>query len=185
VKHPKRAIRREIRTRRPKRPGLGARQLAANEGPESIRVSDLMTPAPVTIAWDGTVGAAWKLMRGRRIRHLPVLDDKGQLAGIVTDRDLRHAVFHPAVRDEPGTAPEAVGTVPVSDVMTWGVVSVRPDTELRQAARVMAERRIGAVPVVEHGRVVGILTETDVIKAFARILGESVLSIPMRWGLEA
>jgi acetoin utilization protein AcuB len=150
-----------------------------------MRVGDLMTPAPVTITWDATVGAAWKLMRGRRIRHLPVLDDKGQLAGIVTDRDLRQAVFTPAVRDGSGTAPQPVSTVPVREVMSWGVVTVRPDTELRHAARVMAERRIGAVPVVEHGRVVGILTETDVIRAFARILGESVLSLPIRWGQEA
>ncbi|MBI3456940.1 MAG: CBS domain-containing protein [Candidatus Rokubacteria bacterium] len=69
--------------------------------------------------------------------------------------------------------------------MTWGVITVGPESEIRQAARIMHERKIGALPVVEHGRVVGILTETDVVKAFVQMLGEGLLSKPERWGLEA
>lgn len=185
MKHPTGAITRDIRTRRAKRPGQAEAALLAEQWPESVRVGELMTRAPATIRWDATVDAAWKLMRARRIRHLPVLDHTGHLVGIVTDRDLRHAVLGPALREVDRLGPETVDAARVRDVMTWSVVTANADPELRQAARLLYERRIGALPVVERGRVVGILTEVDVIRAFARMLGDTVLSKPARWGLEA
>jgi acetoin utilization protein AcuB len=77
-----------------------------------------------------------------------------------------------------------VNILAVREVMTWGVVTVGPDTDIRQAARIMHEQRIGALPVVENGTVVGILSETDVVRTFVEVLGEGVLSKPARWGLE-
>ncbi|MBI3456939.1 MAG: CBS domain-containing protein [Candidatus Rokubacteria bacterium] len=107
MRHPKRAITRDIRTRRPKRPGREQRELGTLTWPEKTRVSELMTRAPVTIRQGATVGAAWTLMRARRIRHLPVLDDEGRLVGIVTDRDLRQVILDPAIQAELGTGPRS------------------------------------------------------------------------------
>jgi CBS domain-containing protein len=181
--HPKRAITREIRTRRAKRPGRGQDELEALTWPEkAIRVGELMTRSPRTIRWDFTVGAAWKLMRDRKIRHLPVLDDTGRLVGIVTDRDLRQVIFDPSIQEQLGSLPRALNVLTVREVMTWGVVTVQPETEVRQAARIMHEQKIGALPVVGGGRVVGMLTETDVLKVFVRVLEEGIVSKPERWG---
>ena len=65
--------------------------------------------------------------------------------------------------------------------MTWGVVTVSPETDIRQAAGLMREQKIGALPVVQGERVMGILTETDVLRAFQDALGKGVLSRPYRW----
>jgi len=184
MKHPKRAITRDIRTRRPKRVARAREEWERLDWPEAIRVRERMTRAPMTILWDATVGVAWKLMRTRKLRHLPVLDKSGRLVGIVTDRDLRQVILDPAIQEELGQTPNAVNILAVREVMTWGVVTVGPDTDIRQAARIMHEQRIGALPVVENGTVVGILSETDVVRTFVEVLGEGVLSKPARWGLE-
>ncbi len=184
MRHPKRAITRDIRTRRPKRPGRERAELEAMTWPDKMRVSEIMTRAPLTIRQDATVGAAWKLMRARKIRHIPVLDGSRRLVGIVTDRDLRQVILDPDIQAQLGSTPEAMNVLTVAEVMTWGVITVRPDSDLREAARVMHAHKVGALPVVEHGRVVGILTETDLVKAFVDALGEGVLSKPERWGLE-
>jgi len=181
--HPKRAITRAIRTRGAKRSGREQDELETQTWPEkAIRVGELMTRSPRTIRWDFTVGAAWKLMKDRKIRHLPVLDDTGRLVGIVTDRDLRQVIFDPSIQAQLGNLPRALNILTVKEVMTWGVVTVQPGTDVREAARIMHEQRIGALPVVEGGRVVGMLTETDVLKVFIRILEEGIVSKPERWG---
>jgi acetoin utilization protein AcuB len=113
-------------------------------------------------------------MRERGIRHLPVLDSARRLVGIVTDRDLRHVVLDAAVHGVVAAA--ACDDVPVREVMTWGVVTVRPTSELREAASIMRERRLGALPVVDGaGEVVGILTERDLIDALQAVLRERVV----------
>lgn len=183
MSHPKRAITRDIRTRRPKRPGRGRDELEALSWPEkAIRVEELMARSPLTVRWDKTIGVAWKLMRDRKIRHLPVLDDTGRLVGIVTDRDLRQVIFEPAIQERLGNLPRALNVLTVKEIMTWGVVTVQPATEIREAARIMHEQKIGALPVVAGGRVVGILTETDVLRAFVKVLEEGIVSKPERWG---
>lgn len=136
-----------------------------------------MTPAPSVVRADAEVSAAAELMRARKIRHLPVVDGEGRLVGIVTDRDLRQIVFDPAIHERLGPATHALAQLPVREVMTWGVVSVRPDTDLRDAARLMHDRKIGAVPVVDHGRVVGILSETDVLTALVEVLRERLVTV--------
>jgi acetoin utilization protein AcuB len=186
ARHPKRAITRDIRTRHPKRRDRERRELEALGWPETaIRVRDVMSRAPVTVRWSATIGAAWKLMRSHRVRHLPVLDDADRLVGIVTDRDLRQVIFDPAIQEQLGSQPEALNVLAVREVMTWGVITIRPDAEIREAARLMHEQRIGALPVADQGRVLGILTERDVVKTFVQVLGEGVLSRAERWGLEA
>jgi acetoin utilization protein AcuB len=128
-----------------------------------LRVRDLMSRDPVTIAPDAPLGAALTVMRAREIRHLPVVELDGRLVGILTDRDLRQAVLarcH-ALR-------EADRDLQVQDVMTCGVVTVEPDAAVARAAALMYERRIGSVPVVEGGRLAGIVTERDLLRAVIR-----------------
>jgi CBS domain-containing protein len=183
MSHPKRAITRDIRTRKPKRSGREGDELEALSWPErTIRVEEVMARSPLTIRWDRTMGAAWKLMKDRKIRHLPVLDDKGHLVGIVTDRDLRQVIFDPSIQEQLGNLPRALNILTVREVMTWGVITVQPQTEIREAARIMHEQKIGALPVVRGDKVIGMLTETDVLKVFVKVLDEGVVSRPERWG---
>ena len=186
MRHPKRSIRRNIRTRRPRHPERETRELEALSWPESIRVGERMTPLPLTVRWSAKVIDAVRLLREARIRHLPVLDDAGGLIGIVTDRDLRQVIFDPRLQERFGAGlGDALQDLTVRDIMTWAVITVRPETEIRDAARLMHQRKVGALPVVKNRRLVGILTETDVIRVFAEVLDEGVLSRPHRWALRA
>lgn len=182
--HPKRSITRELRTRRPLHPRRESDEVESETWPEAgLRVADFMTRGIVTIHAGTRARDAAQVMRERRIRHLPVVDRGGKLAGIVTDRDLRQTLFDPAIRERVGEAAEALNALLVRDVMTWSVITIRPDSDLRLAANLMHEQKVGALPVVRQGKVVGILTESDVLKALVRVLGEGVLAKPYRWAL--
>jgi acetoin utilization protein AcuB len=139
----------------------------------SISVRDRMSRGITTVRPESTLSAAARLMRDQKIRHLPVVDGVGDLVGILTARDLRQALFAPAVQAEGTNLPAVLDALTVGDVMTRGVVSVRAVASIRDAARMMHERRLGALPVVEGGRLVGILTETDVLRAFQELLGDA------------
>lgn len=140
----------------------------------AMPVERWMRQPVVTAGVDTPVREAVRLMRKRGIRHLPVLDGEGRLIGIVTDRDLRHVIFDVAL-GRVGEDSEGGDDLPVRDVMTWGVVTVAPKADLRAAIAVMRERRLGALPVVEAGRVVGILTERDLLDALQAMLRERVV----------
>jgi acetoin utilization protein AcuB len=139
-----------------------------------MSVRDRMSRNVTTVRPATRLSAAAALMRDRKVRHLPVVDGVGRLVGIVTARDLRQALFAPAVQAEGTDLPAVLNALTVGDVMTRGVVSVRAVTAIREAARVMHERRLGALPVVEGGHLVGILTETDVLRAFQELLGNAM-----------
>jgi acetoin utilization protein AcuB len=186
MRHPKRAITRDIRTRNPKRPGRARRELEEAAWPEgAVRVRDIMTRPAVTFREQMFVGAAVKAMRARSIRHAPVVSDKGRLVGMVSDRDLRQAVLEPALRDAFEDLAHVLKRRTVKDVMTWGAVSTNPEAPLREAAQILYENKIGAVPVVDHDRVVGMLAVGDVLKTLVGLLDEGVISKPGRWGAEA
>jgi acetoin utilization protein AcuB len=131
-----------------------------------LLVKDSMTREIVSLAPDETVGTALALCRERPIRHLPVLAE-GRLVGIVSDRDLRSAT--PAFGDPERAT--ALQQVLVEDVMTDDVIVTLPDDPIEQAANTMRERRIGCLPVVEGGEVVGIITASDVMKALVYLVG--------------
>jgi acetoin utilization protein AcuB len=181
MRHVKRSITREVRTRRPLHPGRDADELEALTWPDGLRVGNFMTRSPVTVAPDTLVEGAAATMRTRKLRHLPVTERGGRLVGIVTDRDLRQVIFDPAIQARLDRAADALRTLTVRDIMTWGIVTVRPETALREAAWLMREQRIGALPVVRNGRLVGILTERDVLRAFEEALDTDRLARPYRW----
>jgi len=185
MSHPKRAITRDIRTRRPKRVGRAAAELEAQAWPEgAVKVRDAMTRPAVIFRQDMVLGAAVKAMRTRKIRHAPVVNDKGGLVGIVSDRDLRQAVLEPALAEEMEALSRTLRTRTLKEVMTWGVTTVKPETEIREAARLMHTNKIGALPVIQNGKVAGMLTSSDVLKTLIQILDEGVVSKPGRWGSE-
>jgi acetoin utilization protein AcuB len=186
MKHPKRAITRDIRTRSPKRPSRTRRELEETTWPEGVvRVRDVMTRPVLTFRQAMTVGSAVSTMQVRNIRHAPVVDEKGQLVGMVSDRDLRQVILEPALRDAFEELDQALRQRTVKDVMTWGIISVKPETPIREAASVIHANKIGAVPVVERGRVVGMLAVGDVLRTVIQMLDEGVISRPGRWGVEA
>ena len=181
-RHPKRTISREIRTRRPLHPGRERDELEAVTWPDAIRVRDHMSRRVATIHPDALVSGAVALMTSRRLHHLPVVDRGGRLVGIVTDRDLRQVLFDPVVQARLGSATDALRGLMVRDVMTWGAIAVTAGASVRDAARLMHENKIGALPVVDEDRVVvGILAEADVLRTFRELLQEGVLAKPYRW----
>src|SRR3972149_7460041 len=101
--HPARVVTREMRTRRPKRPGRELAEVEAATWPEkTLSVRDGMTRPALTVRPAATVGGAWKLMRTRKVRHLPVLDAASRLVGILSDRDLRQVILDPSLPAEVG-----------------------------------------------------------------------------------
>ena len=155
-----------------------SRPIPAAMGKTNMRVRDVMAPKPTTNDPEAPVETAVAVMRERRLRHLPVVDDEGRLIGIVTDRDLRSATFGAALTDHPPhgaarwlglTAAIGLNDVRVSHVMTWGVVTA-PGGAGGASGRRHDDARMGSLPVVEDTRLVGIVTEHDLLKALASTL---------------
>jgi acetoin utilization protein AcuB len=135
-----------------------------------VQVAERMKTAVVLVRPSDSVRAAWDLLREHRIRHLPVVEN-GRLVGIVTDRDIR-LVFPSAVtagRHEPDPF-EALEQVSVRQIMTQRVFTVSPGTSIADAARLLLERRIGGLPVVQGDLLVGIITKTDILAAFVEMM---------------
>jgi acetoin utilization protein AcuB len=130
-------------------------------------VRDLMSRTPITASSDTSVLDARALMAKERIRHLPVTDSNGELLGIVTDRDIRLTLPSPATTLSVWEMNHLLAKLAVGDVMTKSPITVDPDRDAREAAWLMLEQKIGALPVLKEGRLVGILTETDLLRAFA------------------
>jgi acetoin utilization protein AcuB len=135
-----------------------------------VKVRELMTRKPVTVNVDTPVVDARRMMLEHRIRHLLVTDG-GRLAGIVTDRDIRLNLPSPATSLSVWEINYLLARMTVDSVMTRTVITVDPDRDAQDAARIMLDHKIGALPVVESGTVVGIMTETDVVRAFAVGIG--------------
>jgi acetoin utilization protein AcuB len=132
-----------------------------------MRVRDLMSRMPITASPESSVLEVRALMAKDRIRHLLVTDSNGELLGIVTDRDIRLALPSPATTLSIWEMNGLLAKLSVGDVMTKTLITVGPDRDAREAAWLMVEHKIGALPVLKDGRLVGIVTETDFLRAFA------------------
>jgi len=130
-----------------------------------------MTPDPITVRDDAAIDEALKLMRDKKIRRLPVVNEKGKLMGIVAEKDILYASPSPATSLSIHEIHYLVSRIKVSEIMTKNVITVTDDTPLEEAARVMADNQIGALPVVHNGNLRGIITETDLFKIFLELLG--------------
>ena len=133
-----------------------------------MNVRDLMTPNPITVGPDTGVFEARQLMLKERIRHLLVVEH-GRLVGIVTDRDIRLSLPSQATSLSVWEMNYLLARLTVDKVMSTAVITVGPDRDAADAARLMLVHKIGAVPVVDWGLVIGILTESDIVRAFVEI----------------
>jgi CBS domain-containing membrane protein len=131
----------------------------------AIRVGDIMTKQVVALQYDHSVHLASSLMHMKHIRHLPVIDASSQLVGIVTHRDLVGAQAHLLARGDRESL-----SVPVAQVMRTQVWSVHPDTPVLEAARIMHDHKFGCLPVLDGRRVVGIVTEADLLATLLKLL---------------
>lgn len=127
-------------------------------------VGDLMTSIVTTVGRNETLKSADDVMRLGRIRHLPVLDDDGVLAGIVSQRDLFHSGLLRALGYGSHARDNVLEDSLIKEAMKTDVVTTTPETALRDAASVMLERKIGCLVVLTTGKVVGILTEADFVR---------------------
>jgi len=134
-------------------------------------VHERMSKNPITITEDTPIDRALKFMRDEKVRRLPVLNKKGKLVGIVSERDLLYASPSPATSLSIHEIHYLVSRITVDEVMTRDVFTVSEYTPLEEAARIMADNKIGGLPVVRDGRLVGIITESDLFKIFTEILG--------------
>ncbi len=128
-------------------------------------VRDLMTDQVVTLGRNDRLSVANNLLKQERIRHLPVLDDDGRLCGIVTQRDLFRGALLRALGYGSRIADKMYESLPVKEAMTGDVLTTSPETPAREAAHVMIENKVGCLPVVVEGKLLGIITEADFVRA--------------------
>jgi acetoin utilization protein AcuB len=132
-------------------------------------VRDYMASKVQTLTPDDSMDAAMVLVRSRRIRHIPIVEN-GSLVGIVTDRDLKRVMPSPLTGADQATYEMVAETTTVRQIMTRSPTTIAPEAPLREAVRILCDRKFGALPVVADGVLVGIITETDLLRAFLRIL---------------
>jgi acetoin utilization protein AcuB len=128
-------------------------------------VRDCMTPNPIKIHPESDPLAALGLCKSARIRRLPVVDANDHIVGIVTRNMLEQFL---AKAPSPGVMKRQHS---VEQVMVSPALTVSPDYPLEEAARLMVAHKIGSLPVVDEGKLIGIITETDIFKEFVEILG--------------
>ncbi len=133
-------------------------------------VEKRMKRDPVTISPEDSFRHGMTLIRQKGIRHLPVVEGS-RLVGIVTDRDIRQASPSPATSLEIHELHYLLEKVKIREIMTKKVYTVTPTTPIEEAARLMLQHRIGGLPVLEGERLVGIITETDILSAFVEVMG--------------
>lgn len=134
-----------------------------------MKVRERMTEDVVTVGPGDPIRRVWELVEEKRLRRFPVMDS-GRLVGIVTDRDLRNATAASVVVTEKKYHDYLLDTVRVETVMTPSPVTVEPDADLKEAARIILELKVGGLPVMEKEALVGIITETDLVGTLIDLL---------------
>ena len=150
---------------------LSIQRILVSEQKQPLRVGDIMSVSPVTIAPSTSVQEAQALMQQRKIRHLPVLQE-GRLVGMISDRDIRLVLPSPATSLTVWEIRHLLDQLTVGEVMTYFVMTTAPDCPVTEAVGRMLGHKVGALPVVADHQVVGILTRTDVLRAFRRLHSE-------------
>jgi acetoin utilization protein AcuB len=128
-----------------------------------------MTHNPITIGPDTPVADALQIIREKNVRRLPVLDKKERLIGIVTEKELLYASPSPVTSLSMHEITYLLSKLTVDEVMTRNPVTVTEDTPIEEAATLMMDNEIGALPVMRGQQLVGIVTETDLFKTFVEL----------------
>jgi acetoin utilization protein AcuB len=135
----------------------------------AMMIRELMAGGLITVRPQTPVQQARDLMAKERIRHLPETGPGGALVGIVTDRDIRLNLPSRATSLSAQEINHRLLKLTVGEIMTRSVITIGPDAAARDAAQLMLDHKIGALPVLDDGHLVGIITETDIVRAFVRV----------------
>lgn len=133
-------------------------------------VGERMSRPVISVSPDTPINDALAMMKKERIRRAPVMKD-AKLVGIVSERDLLNASPSPVTTLSVWEMNYLISKVTVKQVMTKKVITVNRDTPIEEAARIMGDNKVGGLPVVDSGKVVGIITETDLFKIFLELMG--------------
>jgi CBS domain-containing protein len=136
-----------------------------------MKVKEIMVKEVATLDVNDELSLANDIMRLGRIRHLPVVDGT-RLVGIVSERDLFRSSLAHALGYASKDTRDLMKTLHIKDVMVTGVITIPPDTEVCEATKMMVEEKIGCLPVVEGNRLVGLITETDVLLQYIKECGK-------------
>ena len=129
----------------------------------AMTVRDFMAKNPQVLGRNETLDLADDIMTMGRIRHLPILDD-GELVGIISQRDMFRSAAVTALGFLEDTQKALIKTIRIKEIMTEKVVTISPDATVKDAARVMLDKKIGCLPVLEGRKLIGIITETDILR---------------------
>jgi acetoin utilization protein AcuB len=135
-----------------------------------MRIRDMMTKNPITVDSETLVIDAQKIMKENNVRRLPIVD-KGKLVGIVTQHDLLMASPSPATSLSIHELNYLLSKMKVNEIMKKNPVTLTPDTPFEEALKIGQENKIGSFPVVENGKLVGIATESDIVRFLTLALG--------------
>jgi len=127
------------------------------------RVREIMMGSPVTLEPDKTLDLANDIIMLGRIRHIPIVEN-GRLVGLLSERDLIGTAANQIFGLKQKTRSALLKAFLIKDVMKTRILTVEPDTEIREAARLMATKKIGCLPVVSDGALVGLVTTTDILR---------------------
>lgn len=131
-------------------------------GKEGI-VREIMMGSPVTLKPDDSLQLASELISLGRLRHIPIVDN-GKLLGVVSERDLMGRAADRILNLKNRSRSALLKSVMIKEVMQRRVLTVEPDTPIREAAHLMAEKKIGCLPVLSDGSLVGLITTTDILR---------------------
>ncbi len=134
-------------------------------------VEERMTSPAVTIGPDVGVQEALAMMHREKVRRFPVIDRRGNLIGIVSEKDLLNAAPSDATTLSVWEVNYLLSKLTVDKVMTKNVITITRDTPIEEAARIMADNKVGGLPVVDGNKVVGIVTETNLFRIFLELFG--------------
>ncbi|MGB3985023.1 MAG: CBS domain-containing protein, partial [Limnochordia bacterium] len=133
-------------------------------------VRNFMTKDPITVSLDATLPSTADLMKQHNLKRLPVMD-QDKLVGIITEKDVAKALPSPATTLSKYEINYLTEKIRVKDVMTKAVISVSPDTTVEEATMIMHEEDVGCLPVLENGKLVGIITERNIYNALTKLFG--------------
>ena len=132
-----------------------------------MTIETTMSSNVVTVKEDDTLMNAVRIMKDNKIKHLPVVNSSGELVGIVTDRDLKEASASDATTLEVHELLYLLDKVKIQSIMSKNVITTEKSGSAKQAALLMVEKGVGCLPVVDGKKVVGIVTRSDLLKAYA------------------
>jgi len=136
-----------------------------------MQVGERMSSPVITVQPDMPMPEALKLMHQEHVRRFPVVNKRGALVGIVSERDLLQASPSDATSLSIWEINYLLSKIIVKEIMTRNVITITEDTPIEEAARIMADNKIGGLPIMREDEVVGIMTETDLFKIFLELLG--------------